>query len=137
MPAIAPTYSHGNNAADGTVVGAGKPIYIGDGTTSNPCMVVVCKVGTAIVALQGNGGAIDSTGNPPSDEWVDCSNGGYSLVPGQTLAKFLPLTLPFWRTYIVQNTGANVVSYVPGLRSTTGDFGPANRIPITGTQSFA
>jgi hypothetical protein len=137
MPAFAPTYSHGGNAADGTVAGNGTPIYIGDGTTQSPAMVVICKGGTAVVVMESNGGAVDQgTGLPPSDEWVDCSNGGYALVPNQTLAKVLPVSMPFWRTRIINITGGQVVSYIPGLRTTTGDFTPANRIPTYGTQSF-
>jgi hypothetical protein len=136
-----PTYSHGGGSTagwppvNGTVTGGGRPVFIGDQCIENPCMNVFCYYGTAIVVIEGNGGIPDQTGNPPSGEWVDCSAGGYSMVPGQTLSKKLPRAMQYWRTRITSINGATINSYVPLLRTATGDAVSASYPTITSAQS--
>ena len=120
---VKPTYSHGGASApnwaavSGTTTGAGRPIDVG-GTDPDPfvwpVLVIFCKGGTsATVKIEANGGDLDSNGNPPTDEWVDISGGGYALTAGQSVAKNIPPTVPFVRTNITAITGSTVVSYIP------------------------
>lgn len=119
---VKPTYSHGGAnapnwaAVSGTVQGGGRPIDVG-GTDPDPfvwpVMMIFCAGGTATVKIEANGGDLDSTGNPPSGEWVDISGGGYSMTAGTSVAKNIPPTVPFIRTNITAISGATVTSYIP------------------------
>ena len=142
MPRLVPTYSHGGTTnslafppVDGTIPGAGNPIFIGDAATVDPAINVVITNGTAVVQLQCNGGKVDQYGQPPASDWVDCSSGGYQMVPFQVLAKRVPRNEPYWRTYIVSITGGSVTSYCPGLRTESGDFQTAGYPPVESVQS--
>jgi len=126
MPAnnkVKPIYSHGGaNAPNwplvaGTTTGGGRPIDVAGADPDPfvwPVVEIFCKGGTsATVKIEANGGDLDSTGNPPSDEWIDISGGGYTLTAGQSVAKNIPPTCPYIRTNITAITGSTVVSYIP------------------------
>jgi hypothetical protein len=93
------------------------------------------------VLIEGNGGLIDNTGNPPSGEWIDYSSGGYALTNGQVLSKKLPFSIPYWRTRITAITlggGSGVVSYVPSIIGPTGIVVSASYPRFeTGLQSYS
>jgi hypothetical protein len=124
-----PTYSHGFSqggvqipngrvAASGTTTGAGLPVQIFQASGSDPAMQFFYTGTTCTVLLEGNGGPLDTFGNPPAGDWQDYSAGGYTLTNGQFLSKFIPRSIPYWRTRITVNTAATGVgfySYVPSL----------------------
>lgn len=121
-----PTYSHGGVQVGrwapvvGDAVSAGRPIQVAGShpSPSNwPILIIVLKAGTATILIEGNGGELDQNGNPPSDEWIDVSNGGYALdIVGSTkVAKRLPPIMPIYRTRISAEAGGELVSYVPCL----------------------
>lgn len=141
MPAsIVPTYSHGGVGAGGfpVVVGnttnSGRPVYIAQAITS-PALNAFF-VGTSCTFLvEGNGGAVDNTGNPPAGEWIDYSNGGYSLTTGQSISKFLPTCIPCWRTRITAIVAGTLVSYVPAIVTSNGVVGSASYPRLSSAQS--
>lgn len=122
-----PTYSHGGSANGlwpavvGTATGPGRPVSI-EGAVAptiavRPVMQLFCKgtAGTMTVSLQCCGGALNSSGVPPSDEWQTAATITFSAV-GQTDCRKLMLTHPFWRTNVIARTGdADLVSYVPRI----------------------
>lgn len=121
MPTLTPTYSHGGTTAGGftavpgTSQSSGRPVAI-TVAASKPAMNCFWTGTSVTFVIEGNGGTLDSTGNPPSAEWFDYSNGGYSLTNGQSISKKLPREIPYWRTRITAinaPTGAGLVSYVP------------------------
>jgi hypothetical protein len=75
--------------------------------------VIVNRSGSATVILEANGGELDDDGNPPADEWVDVSSGGYALGAGEAVSKRIPPTMPYYRTRITVSGPGDVVSYVP------------------------
>jgi hypothetical protein len=143
---IFPTYSHGGVSAGGfpVVVGnttnAGRPVYIGDAiSTSNQLLpgLIAFFAGTSITFLiEGNGGQIDSTGNPPTGEWIDVSNGGYSLTTGQSIGKVLPIQFTCYRTRITAIVAGILVSYVPSIITSGGVQASARYPKLSSTQSL-
>src|SRR5574343_742065 len=129
MPTIiSPTYSHGGanaggfTAVPGTTISSGRPIFIGDAiSTSNqllPGLIAFFSGTTVTFVVEGNGGLIDSTGNPPTGEWIDVSSGGYTLTNGQSIGKVLPIQFPVYRTRstaITLGGGSGLNSYVPSI----------------------
>src|ERR1700687_5781556 len=107
---IYPTYSHGGVSAGGfpVVVGnatnSGRPIFIGDAVATNtlllPGLMGFFTGTSCTVLVEGNGGQVDATGNPPASDWIDVSSGGISLTTGQFFAKVLPIQFPIYRTRI-------------------------------------
>lgn len=126
MPSrYAPTYSHGGSsqpghpAVSGTTTGTGRAISV-IGAIQDCAMYVklVGGTGTATVKIECNGGALDESSNPPSDGWIDMSDGGYSLSSGNIEEyKRIPAPLaPFWRTNITAIAGgAQVESAISGI----------------------
>jgi hypothetical protein len=121
MANIQPFYSHGGVtmsgfvAVPGTTISAGRPISISQ-ATQNPAIQIFFVGTSCTVLIEGNGGPLDSTGNPPSTDWIDYSSGGFALTTGQSLSKFLPRVVPYYRTRIsaiVLGGGSGLVSYVP------------------------
>ena len=115
-----PTYSHGGAsqngfiAVPGTTTSSGRPVAIVQ-AISDAAMQFFFTGTSCTVLIEGNGGAISSTGNPPSGEWIDYSNGGYSLTNGQTLSKFLPRCIPYWRSRITAIVAGTLITYVPSI----------------------
>ena len=150
MPApIFPTYSHGGAAAGGfpavigTTTNSGRPIFIGDGIATNNLLlpgIIGFFTGTSCtVVVEGNGGLIDSTGNPPSGEWIDISSGGIALTNGQSFAKTLPIQFPCYRTRITAintPTGNGFVSYVPSIVTAGGVIASARYPKLSSSQSL-
>jgi hypothetical protein len=135
---IQPIYSHGgattNNfiAVPGTSTNSGRPISIIQATL-NPAIQIFWAGTSVTVLIEGNGGQIDSTGNPPSGEWLDYSSGGFALTNGQSLSKYLPRTIPYWRTRITAintPTGVGLVSYCPSIIGPEGKIVSASYPPI-------
>jgi hypothetical protein len=135
---VQPIYSHGgptvNNfiAVVGTTTNAGRPIMIVQATV-DPAIQIFWSGTSCTVLLEGNGGQVDSTGNPPSGEWVDYSSGGYALTNGQALSKFIPRCVPYWRTRITAintPTGTGLVSYCPGIIGADSTITNASYPPI-------
>jgi hypothetical protein len=143
---IFPTYSHGGVSAGGfpVVVGnttnSGRPIYIADAVATNVNLLpgfIAFFVGTSITFLiEGNGGQIDATGNPPTGEWVDVSNGGYSLTTGQNIGKTLPIQFPCYRTRITAIVAGTLVSYVPAIITQGGIMASARYPKLSSVQSL-
>jgi hypothetical protein len=114
-------YSHGGSslgpwtAVSGAVTGAGRPISV-IGSTQNCAMSVVLSTGTATVTIEASGGALDSTGNPPSNSWIDMSDSGVgwdldAADPTTFLYKSIPaLRAPLWRTKITAIAGGGSVT---------------------------
>lgn len=121
-----PVYSHGGAsqagfpAVPGTSTNAGRPVAIVQANQTDPCMQIFFVGTSCTVLLEGNGGQIDSTGNPPSGEWIDYSNGGYALTTGQTLSKFIPRCVPYWRTRITAIVAGTLQSYCPSIIGPSG-----------------
>lgn len=145
MPANAqPTFSHGGSSVGpfppvpGNAVSSGRPIFIGDAAVSDPAMMIFVTGGNATVFLECNGGLANNlNGAPPAGEWIDVSGGGYALTPTSPIGKFIPRTVPYWRTRISAiDPGATVTSYCPGLRRDTGDFVPASYPPVNSGAQF-
>lgn len=117
MPApLFPTFSHGDTIP-GTTQSAGRPVSIIPAIT-RPGFVGFFSGTTVTFLIEGNGGLVDSTGNPPASEWEDYSAGGITLTNGLNFGKFLSLAVPIWRTRITAITlggGTGLVSYVPGI----------------------
>lgn len=108
-----PIYSHGGTGASGTVTGTGNTISV-IGAVQSCALQITCTGGTATVKIESSGGALDSSGNPPSSSWTDESDGGYSLLAGESVYKSIPAARsPFWRTNITAISGATVTSYIP------------------------
>lgn len=130
-----PCYSLGGpsevgwNAVSGTTSSStGNPIDIsGADPEHRPVLEIFCAGGTATVLIEANGGLLDSTSNPPSGEWVDISNGGYAMTAGTTVAKRIPVELPYIRTRITALSGATVTSYIPSVFYPGGRWGSASR----------
>lgn len=131
-----PRYSHGGpsevnwTAVAGTGTTSGLPIDIGgaDPAQSNwPVLEIFCAGNNATVLIEANGGLLDSTGNPPSGEWVDISNGGYAMTAGTNVAKRVPPNVPYVRTRISANSGATVTSYISCICYPGGRWGSAPR----------
>ena len=122
-------FGGGWNAVNGTTnTSTGNPIDIGgaDPNPANwPVMEIICTGGTATVVVEANGGTLDSTFNPPSGEWVDISNGGFSMTSGQTIAKRIPPNIPLVRTRITALSGATVISYIPAICYPAGHWASA------------
>ena len=78
-----------------------------------PVLEILCAGGTATVLIEANGGQVSAAGVPPSAEWIDISNGGYSMTAGQSIAKRIPPNIPYIRTRNTALSGATVTSYVP------------------------
>ncbi len=126
------TYSHGGGnapgwvAVPGTTTGAGRPIEI-TGAIIQPALKMSFTGTSVTFVVEGNSGALDNTGNPPSGDWHDYTEGTpFSLTTGQNLAYLLPLQEAYWRTRITAITlgaGAGFVSYV-GPIVITGGSGP-------------
>jgi hypothetical protein len=145
-PEFGPCYSHGGPttpgypAVAGNGTSSGLPVFIGDHNPNAPflpTMVIFCAGGNATVILEANGGIPDlATGQPPAAEWVDCSNGGFAMTAGSTLAKSIPPSLPCWRTRITVNAGATVVSYVPNIAG-AGTLVPASHPSVSSVQSLS
>ena len=118
-----PTYSHGGASANGfpavlgTTTNSGRPVAIVQ-AIQQPAMQIFFSGTSCTVVVEGNGGQLDSTGNPPAGEWVDYSSGGFALTNGQQLSKKLPFSIPYWRTRISAintPTGQGLVSYIPSI----------------------
>lgn len=130
-----PCFSHGGStdegwtAVSGAANGAGLPIDIGD-SSAEPANWPVLEIfitgagGTATVTIEANGGELDSTFNPPAAEWIDISNGGYSMDSASlpNVAKRIPPNLPYVRTKVASIAGASTVvtSYIPKLTLASG-----------------
>jgi hypothetical protein len=141
---IFPTYSHGGAAAGGfpavpgTTQSSGRPIWIGS-AAQQPALVAFFTGTTVTFLIEANGGLVDSTGNPPSGEWVDVSNGGYTLTTGQSIAKLLPLSVPCYRTRITSITlggGSGLVSYTPSIVTIGGVQAAASYPKLSSSQSL-
>src|ERR1700690_1322367 len=140
-----PVYSHGGpsqsgwTAVLGTTTNSGLPIAILQANQTNPAIQIFWSGTSCTVVVEGNGGTLDSTGNPPSGEWIDYSNGGFALTNGQQLSKYLPRSVPYWRTRITAintPTGQGLQSYVPSLVGPSGVIISAARPNLTtGQQS--
>jgi hypothetical protein len=149
MPtAINPTYSHGGQNAGGftavigTSTNSGRPVAINDAIATNnlilPAIIGFYTGTSCTVVVEGNGGAIDSTGNPPSGEWIDISAGGIALTNGQSFAKTLPIQFPTYRTRITAITapsGNGFVSYVPSIITAGGVQASARYPRLSSAQS--
>lgn len=142
MP-LTPTYSHGGSSVTGfpavlgTTTNSGRPVQIIQALV-DPAMQFFFTGTSCTVLLEGNGGRVDSTGNPPSGEWVDYSSGGYALTNGQTLSKFLPRCIPYWRTRITAIVAGTLVSYVPSIVSPEGQVVSTGYPEISsGIQSYS
>ncbi len=146
---IFPVYSHGGTTAGGfpAVIGnttnSGRPVFIGDAVATNtlllPAMVGFFSGTSCTVLIEGNGGTIDSTGNPPSGEWIDVSGGGYALTNGQSFAKTLPMQFPCYRTRISAMTiggGTGFQSYVPNIITNGGVVASARYPKLSSSQSL-
>ena len=141
-----PIYSHGGvsqsgfPAVLGTSTNSGRPIYIVQANQGNPAIQIFFSGTSITLVVEGNGGLIDTTGNPPAGDWIDYSNGGYSLTNGQALSKFLPRSVPCWRTRITAITlgaGTGLVSYCPSLVGPNGVIISASYPPLSsGLQSY-
>lgn len=141
-----PTYSHGGvsqagfPAVLGTTTNAGRPISIVQANQTDACIQIFFSGTSCTVLLEGNGGLVDSTGNPPSGEWIDYSAGGFALTNGQQLSKFLPRCVPYWRTRISAintPTGQGLVSYTPSIIGPGGIVVSASYPTLTsGPQSY-
>jgi len=124
MANLTPIYSHGgatvNNwiAVPGTTISAGRPISIAQ-AIQDPAIQIIFTGTSVTVLLEGNGGPLDpTTGNPPSTDWIDYSNGGYVLAANGFFSKFLERSVPCWRTRITAiniTGGSGLVSYCPGI----------------------
>ncbi len=135
-----PIYSHGGPstpgfpAVAGTTTTTGNPIYIFSSAIYPPALNGFFTGTSCTVVVEGNGGLINTqTGQPPSGEWIDYSNGGYALTTGQSFSKALPPSIPCWRTRItaiVLGGGAGFFSYVPAIVIPPGDMVSAGRPPI-------
>lgn len=111
MPRYAPTFSHGGSSApnfpavSGSVTGPGRPISVFPAIEECAFYITISGAGTAVVTIEASGGALDATGNPPSNSWVDQSNGGYTLDaadPDTRQYLSIPATkAPWWRTNII------------------------------------
>jgi hypothetical protein len=144
-----PTYSHGVGSrglpngfvmASGLTTGPGLPVAIIQASQSDPAMQGFYAGTTCTILLEGNGGTIDSTGNPPAGDWQDYSAGGFTLTNGQFFSKFIPRCIPYWRTRITVNTaptGVGFYSYVPDVVGPAGLIISASYPPLaTGQQSY-
>jgi len=141
-----PVYSHGGpsqagwTAVLGTSTNSGLPIAILQANQTNPAIQIFFSGTSCTVVVEGNGGTLDSTGNPPSGEWIDYSSGGFALTNGGQLSKYLPRSIPYWRTRITainSPTGQGLVSYVPDLVGPNGVITSAARPNLTtGQQSY-
>lgn len=128
-PKFQPWYSHGGpnfpnwTGVAGTTNSSGLPIMIGGSSPVSwawPCIFVKCEGGggSATVFIEVNGGALDSTGNPPTNDWLDITGGGVAMSTAGTnkICKTLEPTMPFVRTRITSIAGgATITSYVPLL----------------------
>ncbi len=141
-----PTYSHGGAsqsgfaAVVGTTTNSGRPISIVQADQVNPAIQIFYSGTSCTVVVEGNGGAIDNTGNPPSTDWIDYSSGGFALTNGQQLSKYLPRSIPYWRTRITAintPTGAGLVSYCPCIVGPNGVIVSASYPKLdSGPQSY-
>lgn len=128
-----PTYSHGGAdkdgypAVSGNAPSSGRPIAVfASAKTGRGAFAIFCKgdSGEIDVVFEVSGGQLDDHGNPPADEWIDISDGGWTMVPGDHLLKKTHPEMPFHRTRITRQTGtAYLVSYIPLLR-VENDFQP-------------
>ena len=112
-----PRYSHGGpNGASGGVAGNGSVINT-YGAVHCANLHICVNGGSAVVAIQCNGGTLDSSGVPPSTEWIDVSDtpGGTSFTAGQRALKAIATNrTALWRTVINSiDPGASVTSCVP------------------------
>jgi hypothetical protein len=140
-----PCYSHGGSSVPGfpavlgTTTNSGRPVQILQ-AQQQPAMQVFWSGTSVTVVIEGNGGALDSTGNPPSGEWIDYSSGGYALTNGQNLSKKLPYSVPYWRTRITAintPTGSGLVSYIPSIIAPNGEVVATGYPELTsGPQSY-
>jgi hypothetical protein len=143
---ISPTYSHGGTSAGGfpVVVGnttnAGRPIWVGDSQGVHQLLlpgIMGFFVGTSCTVLvEGNGGQVDATGNPPAAEWVDISSGGIALTTGQNFAKTLPIQFPCYRTRITAIVAGTFFSYVPSIITAGGVQASARYPKLSSSQSL-
>ena len=137
-----PTYSHGGNSQSGfpavlgTTTNSGRPVAIVQ-AISQAAMQVFFSGTSCTVLIEGNGGLVDQTGNPPAAEWIDYSSGGYSLTNGSQLSKYLPRAIPYWRTRITAIVAGTLVSYVPSVVGPNGVIVSASYPSLTsGPQSY-
>lgn len=139
-----PTYSHGGPpqpgfpSVAGTSQTSGRPVSIVQ-AINDAAMQIFFSGTSCTVVLEGNGGAI-TNGAPPANEWVDYSAGGYALTNGQALSKFLPASIPYWRTRISAITlggGTGLTSYVPDIVGPSGVIVSASYPKLdSGPQSY-
>ena len=106
-----PTYSHGGGGTSGSVTGHGRAISV-LAAIRDSAMYVFVIGGDAVVKFETSGAAMDSTGNPPDESWVDFSSGGFTVTPTTPIYKRIPApSAPLWRTNIVSlDPGATVES---------------------------
>lgn len=140
-----PIYSHGGvsqsgfPAVLGTAQNSGRPVAIVQ-AIADPAMQFFFTGTSVTVLIEGNGGLIDTTGNPPTTEWIDYSAGGYTIGNNGQLSKFLPRSIPYWRTRITAitaPTGSGLVSYVPIIIGPNGVLVSASYPQLTsGLQSY-
>lgn len=126
MAGANPVYSHGGPSMQGfpsvpgNTTNSGNPVYILQAQV-DPAMNIFFSGTSCTVLVEGNGGQIDpTTGAPPTAEWFDYSSGGYALTNGQQLSKFVPRSIPCWRTRISAITigaGSGLWSYIPSIVS--------------------
>ena len=124
-----PIYSHGPSSPDPknfppvsqTTNTSGNPVVLTSGYPVGwtwPTIFVKCEGGggSATVFIEVNGGALDSTGNPPANDWLDITGGGIAMSTAGTakVCKNLDPSMPYVRTRITSIAGgATITSYVP------------------------
>jgi hypothetical protein len=125
---VTPRFSHGGDGSDGTQIGNGSPIFLGDNCVA-ASMFIEISGGTATVFYEVNGGPIAN--GVPQGQWVDVTGGsGYALTTTTPVAKTCPVDAPYHRTRISAiDPGASVRSYCPGIRTGNGDWINAVRPP--------
>ncbi len=103
-------YSHGGTGADGKVNGAGYPVDV-SGATGAVGLDITIDQGSATVQLQHHRGPLDADGDLEERDWVDDSNGGWSLTPGagNLGKKFRADLAPYWRTVVSGIAGGGEV----------------------------
>lgn len=103
-------YSHGGSGADGSITGPGSPIDIFPATEASAISITIDQ-GSAVVELNCHFGPPNNDGELDERDWIDTSNGGWTITPGRAggLAKKLPNEAPYWRTYISDIQGGGLV----------------------------
>lgn len=124
---VYPTYSHGGQdfgtrwpAVQGNSgsLGAGRPVSIVGAVNHwqmRPAinLVAVGTSGTCTVRIQCNGAAV-TAGVPDANSWIDLLTTPLTLNAGETTAKKILCSQPYWRTVLVTCSGnIQFSSYVP------------------------